>query len=97
MAGSKASTNKKRWKELSAKLRQDAGCAICDEREHLQVHHIVAKFYKKSLLRFEEANLIVLCPRHHFAFHKDPVTTMAWFQKHRKYDYDKILNMLGNL
>jgi len=93
---SKALKNRNKWKELSTRLRlQKPNCEYCEKEPSTQVHHIVSKYYKKSLLRFDEKNLICLCSKCHFIFHKDPVSTIFWFEIHRRPDYLKILNELG--
>ena len=93
----KSRANKNRWNELSLKLRKDVHCELCDIKEHLQVHHITSKFYMKSKLRFAKENLVVVCPKHHFMFHKSPVQTMEWFKRNRPDDYDYVLRELGEL
>lgn len=87
--------NKKRWAELSKELRNGRACEYCGSKEHLQVHHIsCSKFYKKSILRFDKANLCVVCSKHHFLAHHSPIEFMEWFKQNRYEDYIYCLNIL---
>jgi 5-methylcytosine-specific restriction endonuclease McrA len=96
MAGSKASINKKRWKLLSEQLRkQHPSCEICNKTEYLQVHHVfITKYTFKSLMRFEECNLIVLCSKCHWLAHKAPIIIMEYMYNNRKEDYNKEKTLL---
>lgn len=83
------------WSEISRNLRQlFPNCEWCGSSDHLNVHHIISKFYNKSLFRFSEENLIVLCAKCHFKFHKNPVETMEFFKKYRPEDYKYLLQEL---
>ena len=83
---------------MSKNIRElHPSCEVCGAKENIQVHHVVGKFYHKSLLRFANENLVVVCPKCHFVFHRNPVCTMEWFQRHRFEDYHKILNILGRI
>lgn len=94
----KSRANKIKWWQLSKSIRADVGkCEYCGLTDNLQTHHIVSKYYKKSLLRFERSNLIVVCPKCHFDFHKNPVSTMEWFRTNRPDDYKIILDKLNGL
>ncbi len=96
---SKSRQNKNRWNELSESLRElHPSCEVCNSKDHLQVHHMAcSKFYKKSLLRWDPANLVVVCPRCHFVAHKSSLQFMRWFQKNREHDYLRCLSFLGDL
>lgn len=61
---------RKAWAALSAKLREDRGrCELCGSQEHLQSHHVLAKrLYPGFTL--DERNLVVLCARCHWRYHK---------------------------
>jgi 5-methylcytosine-specific restriction endonuclease McrA len=94
----KSRQNKLIWQKIANDLKAvRPACEICGGKNHLQVHHIVSKFYYKSLLRFEPANLVVVCPTHHFVFHKNPVSTMDWYMVNRRADWEKVRNLLGNI
>lgn len=86
---------KKRWTELSKLLReQNPKCEVCGITEHLQVHHIISKYWGKSILRFDVQNLVVVCPYcHMYLFHKNPVLTMDWLQHNRTLDYNYLLRV----
>lgn len=92
---SKSLQNKNKWKEISSSLRKKfPWCEVCGKTEHLQVHHAVSKFFRKSLLRFNYANLLIVCPTCHFVFHRNPVSSMEWFRKNKSYEYEILLNEL---
>jgi len=93
---SKALQNRNHWKELSTRLRlQKPNCEYCLKEPSAHVHHIVSKYFKKSMLRFDERNLVCLCAKCHFTFHKNPVSTMEWMILRRTADYHYILKKLG--
>lgn len=96
---SKSITNKNIWNQLSKELRyKHPSCEVCSSLENLQVHHsCCSKFYKKSILRFEVANLSVLCPKCHFMAHKCSLQFMEWFRKNKPNDYKICLDILGVL
>lgn len=97
---SKSKINKNLWSKISKSMREargDKGCEICQRTTNLQVHHIVSKYFHKSILRFEPSNLLVCCPKCHFLFHKNPISTMDWFARNRRVDYQKILDILGRI
>jgi len=95
-----SSINKQKWKDLSElmrEVRKEKGCEVCGKKEHMQVHHVISKFYKKSLLRYNPSNLVCLCPKHHFEFHKNPIGTIEWFSRVRRIDYQTILDTIGRI
>ena len=88
-------SNKMKWNELSKKLRKEKPiCEYCGKKISLQTHHIVSKYYAASLFRFDEKDLICLCGRCHFVWHKNPIETMRWFANHRNEDYLYLLRRL---
>ena len=90
--------NRKLWKQTSSLMREaHPSCEVCGKTTSLQVHHLVKKYYHKSLLRFTPENLIVVCGKCHFNFHSNPICTIEWFQRNRFEDYNKILNKLGRI
>lgn len=74
----------KAWKELSARLRAEAGaCEICGSVEKLNAHHCIHRKARKDLL-LEERNIAVLCARHHFALHHGhEAEFFAWLKTHK--------------
>ena len=96
---SKSRENKIKWSELSAKLRQEKpACEVCGKKDNLQCHHVTSKYYHKSLLRFDERNIAVLCPKCHYIIaHKSPIQFVEWFRRTRSEDYGYILRALGVL
>lgn len=92
---SKSRINKNKWKALSEELRRDCPkCEYCLTKKTTQVHHLVSKYYHKSLLRFDVANLVCLCGKCHFIFHKNPVQTMRWLSNARNEDWVYLLRRL---
>lgn len=50
-----------------AHLQREPGCAICNSREGVEVHHC-EPFHLRPELELLESNLISLCRKHHFTF-----------------------------
>ena len=97
---SKAREKQLKWQELSQEIRSERGnrCEICKGTSNLQVHHVCcSKYFKKSLLRFNPVNLLVVCPTCHFMCHKSPIQIMEWFRQNRLDDYNACLKILGNI
>jgi 5-methylcytosine-specific restriction endonuclease McrA len=95
---SKSRLGKLRWKELSEKIRKEKpNCEYCG-KPATQVHHAISKFYRKSMFRFDEKNLVSLCGRCHISeFHKNPVGTMKWFRDHRNEDWIHLIRRLEGM
>lgn len=95
---SKSLQNRNRWKQLSEQLRKAHPiCEFCGHHETKQTHHIVSKFYRHSLLRWDPENLICLCPKCHFVWHKNPIETIKWLIKNKPASYEFILNKLEEI
>lgn len=95
---SKSKSNKLKWKLLSEELRHDQpNCEYCLNKKSTQVHHFISKYYMKSKFRFDVANLICLCPKCHFIFHKNPVQTMKWLRDTRNEDWIYLIRKLEEI
>lgn len=72
----------KAWKELSEKLRLEAGkCQMCGSPERLCCHHVLHKKQNPSLL-LEERDIAVLCAKCHCRLHRGrEVEFWLWFEK----------------
>ena len=74
----------KAWKELSGRLRAEAGvCEKCGATEGLQTHHVLEKKAWPNML-LEERDLVVLCRRCHFMAHRHHSAEFhAWLASHK--------------
>ena len=90
--------NKLKWNDLSKELRTKIPyCEVCKTETNLQCHHLISKFWMKSRLRFDEQNIVVVCPTCHFTFHKNPISSMEWLKTTKQNDYNYLLNIVGRL
>jgi hypothetical protein len=87
---------KLKWNELSKQLRlKYPTCEYCEKVPSTQVHHCAcSKFMYKSKYRFDEHNLICLCGKCHFLFHKSPAITMNWFWNNRNISWEYMINKI---
>jgi hypothetical protein len=84
--------NKLKWNELSKTLRTAHPiCEYCKKEPSAQTHHIISKYFMKSLLRYDVINLVCLDAKCHFLFHKNPVITMEWLRINRPESYRYLL------
>ena len=72
--------------------QEDNGHGIVNK---IDAHHILSRKIKDCPLKFDIRNGVGVCPYHHKfgipSFHRDPVTTITWLQKHRPADCEFIL------
>jgi ATP-dependent DNA helicase RecQ len=84
-----------RQNKVLARERDNNTCVVCDEKDHLNVHHIIPKSHGGTN---EVNNLITLCSVHHAAKH--PETQLKYFSyavfKIRNY-FNKVMRDIFNL
>jgi len=64
-------------------------CELCKNKENLQIHHLFSR--KNYSLRWDEDNVIVVCPRCHFWCHQN---TLLLAEKIRQKNEKKFLRLL---
>lgn len=91
--------NKKRWNELSKQLRTERPiCEYCKLKPSADCHHIISKYYAKSLFRYDIKDIICLCKGCHIAvWHKDPVTTMVWLKNNKYNEWQYLQDTLNQI
>jgi len=64
-------------------------------------HHLLSRDIKDCPLKFDILNSIAVCPTHHKwgipSFHRDPVDTITWLQKHHPDRYEYVLKYDRNM
>ena len=68
------------------KVRDCWSCVICNNKERINAHHIIARENHET--KFDVENGISLCPKHHFfcrqiSAHNNPIGFLLWLEKHR--------------
>lgn len=57
---------------FSQYMRKKIGeCQFCRKKDNLQIHHIYSR--NRLSVRWDENNILVLCPQCHFWAHQNPV------------------------
>lgn len=54
-------------------------CQHCRKRDNLQIHHIYSR--KNLSVRWDEDNIVVVCPACHFYFHQHPIEFVRFLEK----------------
>jgi len=61
----------------------------------IDAHHLLSRDIKDCPLKFDVMNSVAVCPTHHKwgvpSFHRDPVYTISWLQKHHPDRYEYVL------
>lgn len=88
----------KAWRELSARLRTEKGrCEVCGESGALQVHHLLAKKAYPGFM-FDEGNLLVLCRRCHFLYHKGREWEfVAWLRENKPDQFEHVMKLAASV
>jgi len=71
---------------IKVKLRDRWSCVICNSKERVNAHHIIARENPET--KFDINNGISLCPKHHFfcrqvSAHNNPIGFLLWLEKNR--------------
>lgn len=70
------------WKEI---IHQKGQCEICGSIQNLNAHHIIGR--SNTNLRYDIKNGCLLCVKHHFSAHQNPIYFTGWLKEHRPDDY----------
>lgn len=93
----------KLWKEVRLKvIGRDGGCLLCKSQFKLNVHHILEKEFKIfRYLKFDERNLITLCPKCHkfgeFSVHRNPLYVLEIIKSIYPENYNFLLGEVNRI
>jgi len=81
----KLTAEDKAWAD-QVKIRDNWSCVICNNKERLNAHHIIARENHET--KYDLSNGISLCPKHHFfcrqiSAHNNPIGFLLWLEKNR--------------